>query len=290
MMLCSNPQLIKKVFSKAKILIAMHSEDEDILETNRKHCQQIYGENIPFEYHPMIHSDESCFLATKKALKLAERYNTRLHILHLSTAKEAVLFRNDISLKEKQITTEVTVHHLWFCDEDYIRLGAKIKWNPSIKTKADREELWKALLDDRIDIIVTDHAPHTLEEKESNYLNCPSGAPMIQHSLSAMLEFVHQGKLSLEKLVEKMCHNVADLYRIENRGYIREGYFADLVLVDLQSPWTVTKSNLLYKCGWSPLEGTTFQSKVTHTFVNGNLVYAMGIFHEYVPGKRLSFY
>lgn len=290
MMLCSNPQLMEKVFSEAKILIAIHSEDEDILEENKLHYQKIYGENIPFEYHPLIHSEEACFIATKKALELAEKYFTRLHILHLSTAKEAKLFNNDIPLKEKKITTEVCIHHLWFCDDDYKKLGAKIKWNPSIKTKADREELWKALLDDRIDIIATDHAPHAIEEKEKNYLQCPSGAPMVQHSLIAMLEFVHQGKLSLEKLVEKMCHNVADLYHIEKRGYIREGYHADLVLVDLHNPWTVDKSNILYKCGWSPFEGETFQSKVSHTFVNGNLVYEDGKFSEFISGQRLIFY
>jgi len=290
MMLCSNPQLMEKVFSEAKILIAIHSEDEDILEENKLHYQKIYGENIPFEYHPLIHSEEACFIATKKALELAEKHFTRLHILHLSTAKEAKLFNNDIPLKEKKITTEVCIHHLWFCDDDYKKLGAKIKWNPSIKTKADREELWKALLDDRIDIIATDHAPHAIEEKEKNYLQCPSGAPMVQHSLIAMLEFVHQGKLSLEKLVEKMCHNVADLYHIEKRGYIREGYHADLVLVDLHNPWTVDKSNILYKCGWSPFEGETFQSKVSHTFVNGNLVYEDGKFSEFISGQRLIFY
>ncbi|WP_411274234.1 amidohydrolase family protein, partial [Daejeonella sp.] len=290
MMLCSNPQLMEKVFSEAKILIAIHSEDEDILEENKLHYQKIYGENIPFEYHPLIHSEEACFIATKKALELAEKHITRLHILHLSTAKEAKLFSNDIPLIEKKITTEVCIHHLWFCDDDYKKLGAKIKWNPSIKTKADREELWKALLDDRIDIIASDHAPHAIEEKEKNYLQCPSGAPMVQHSLIAMLEFVHQGKLSLEKLVEKMCHNVADLYRIENRGYIREGYHADLVLVDLHNPWTVDKSNILYKCGWSPFEGETFQAKVSHTFVNGNLIYEDGKFPEFIPGQRVTFY
>jgi len=290
LMLCSNPQLMEKVFSEAKILIAIHSEDEGILEENKLHYQKIYGENIPFEYHPLIHSEEACFIATKKALELAEKHITRLHILHLSTAKEAKLFRNDIPLKEKKITTEVCIHHLWFCDDDYKKLGAKIKWNPSIKTKTDREELWKALLDDRIDIIASDHAPHSIEEKEKSYLQCPSGAPMVQHSLIAMLEFVHQGKLTLAKLVEKMCHNVADLYRIENRGYIRKGYHADLVLVDLISPWTVDKSNILYKCGWSPFEGVIFQSKVSHTFVNGNLVYEAGNFPEFIPGQVLTFY
>ncbi|MDQ3109137.1 MAG: dihydroorotase [Bacteroidota bacterium] len=290
MMLCSNPQLMEKVFSEAEILIAIHSEDEDILEENKLHYQKIYGENIPFEYHPLIHSDEACFIATKKAIGLAEKFNTRLHILHLSTAKEAKLFRNDIPLSEKTITTEVCIHHLWFCDEDYKTHGAKIKWNPSIKTKTDREELWKALLDDRIDIITTDHAPHTIEEKGGTYFKCPSGAPMVQHSLIAMLEFYHQGKITLEKIAEKMCHNPALLYKIKNRGFIREGYCADLILIDLNSPFTVSKDNILYKCGWSPFEGQTFQSKITHTFVNGNIVYENGNFSRFPPGQRLTFY
>jgi len=289
MMLCSNPQLMKKVFSEAEILIAIHSEDEDVLEENKLHYQKVFGENIPFEYHPLIHSDEACFIATKKAIALAEKFNTRLHILHLSTAKEAKLFRNDIPLTEKKITTEVCIHHLWFCDEDYKTLGAKIKWNPAIKTKVDRDELWKALLDDRIDIITTDHAPHTIEEKSKSYLQCPSGAPMVQHSLIAMLEFYHQGKISLEKIVEKMCHNPAILYKITNRGFIREGYCADLILIDLNSPNTVSKENILYKCGWSPFEGQTFQSKITHTFVNGNLIYENGNFQQFIPGQRLTF-
>jgi len=289
MMLSSNPQLMEKVFSEAEILIAIHSEDEDILEENKLHYQKVFGENIPFECHPLIHSDEACFISTKKAIALAEKFNTRLHILHLSTAKEAKLFRNDIPLSEKKITTEVCIHHLWFCDEDYKNLGAKIKWNPAIKTKADREELWKALLDDRIDIITTDHAPHTIEEKSKSYLQCPSGAPMVQHSLIAMLEFYHQGKISLEKIVEKMCHNPAILYKITNRGFVREGYCADLILIDLNSPNTVSKENILYKCGWSPFEGQTFQSKITHTFVNGNLIYENGNFQQFIPGQRLTF-
>jgi len=289
MMLSSNPQLMEKVFSEAEIFIAIHSEDEDILEENKLHYQKLYGENIPFECHALIHSDDACFVATKKAIELAKKHKTQLHILHLSTAKETALFQNDIPLSEKKITTEVCIHHLWFCDEDYKKSGAKIKWNPSIKTKTDREELWKALLDDRIDIITTDHAPHTFEEKQKPYLQCPSGAPMVQHSLVAMLEFYHQGKITLEKIAEKMCHNPALLYKIINRGFIREGYFADLVLVDLNALWTVTKENILYKCGWSPFEGQTFQSKITHTFVNGNLVYENGNFHEFIPGHRIKF-
>jgi len=283
-------EYLEQVFSECKGILAIHSEDDAMIERNIELFKEKYNEQIPIECHPLIRSEESCLIATKKAIALAERFNTRLHILHLSTAKEAELFRNDIPLSEKKITTEVCIHHLWFCDDDYKTLGAKIKWNPAIKTKADRDGLWKALLDDRIDLIVTDHAPHTIEEKGGHYLKCPSGAPMVQHSLIAMLEFYHQGKITLEKIAEKMCHNPALLYKIINRGFIREGYCADLILIDLNSPNTVSKDNILYKCGWSPFEGQTFQSKITHTFVNGNLVYGNGNFPPFIPGQRLTFY
>ena len=289
-LISANPQYLEQVFSQCKGILAIHSEDDATIERNTKHFKEKYNDQIPVECHPLIRSAEACFIATKKAIALAEKHNTRLHILHLSTAKEVALFRNDIPLSEKKITTEVCIHHLWFSNEDYKILGSKIKWNPAIKTKTDREELWKAMLDDRIDIITTDHAPHTLQEKGRNYLKCPSGAPMVQHSLPAMLEFYHQGKITLEKIAEKMCHNPALLYRIKNRGFLRKGYYADIVLVDLNAPWTVCKKNILYKCGWSPFEGQTFQSKITHTFVNGHLVYDNGQINETINGQRLEFH
>jgi dihydroorotase len=232
---------------------------------------------------------QSCYEATKRAIGLAKKHNARLHILHLTTEAETHLFQNDIPLQEKKITTEVSVHHLWFSDKDYERLGMLIKWNPAIKTQQDKEGLLKALLDDRIDLITTDHAPHTLEEKQKPYFQSMSGAPMVQHSLNCMLAFYKQGLISLEKIVEKMCHNPAILYGMTNRGFIREGYYADLTLVDLNSEWTVDKDNLLYECGWSPLEGTTFQTKINQTFVNGNLVYDNGAFQENIFGMPIAF-
>ena len=289
-LLADNPDTMEKLFANCKSIIAIHSEKEQIIEENEKTYRSKYGENVPVEFHPLIRSEEACYQATERAIQLAVKHNARLHILHLSTEAETHLFQNNIPLKEKKITTEVSVHHLWFSDKDYQRLGALIKWNPAIKTEKDRQGLFKALLDDRIDIVTTDHAPHTLEEKQKPYFQSMSGAPMVQHSLNIMLEFYKQGLISLEKIAEKMCHNVATLYRIEKRGFIREGYFADLTLVDLNSPWTVTNKNLLYKCGWSPLEGTNFRTKVTHTFVNGNLVFENGDFHEFKPGQRLEFH
>ena len=261
---------------------------EEIIEKNEELYREKYGENVPIAYHPLIRSEQACYEATERAIGLAEKHGARLHILHLSTAKETALFRNDIPLADKKITTEVSVHHLWFTDQDYERLGVLIKWNPAIKTQQDKEGLLAALLDDRIDLITTDHAPHTLEEKQKPYFQSMSGAPLVQHSLNCLLEFYHQGKISLEKIVEKMCHNPAILYRIKERGYIREGYFADLTLVDLNSEWTVSKENILYKCGWSPLEGTTFHSQVAKTWVNGHLAYDQGTFHEEVKGKALE--
>ena len=289
-LLVDNPDTMEKLFANCKSIIAIHSEKEQIIEENEKTYRSKYGENVPVEFHPLIRSEEACYQATERAIQLAVKHNARLHILHLSTEAETHLFQNNIPLKEKKITTEVSVHHLWFSDKDYQRLGTLIKWNPAIKTEKDRQGLFKALLDDRIDIVTTDHAPHTLEEKQKPYFQSMSGAPMVQHSLNIMLEFYKQGLISLEKIAEKMCHNVATLYRIEKRGFIREGYFADLTLVDLNSPWTVTNKNLLYKCGWSPLEGTNFRTKVTHTFVNGNLVFENGDFHEFKPGQRLEFH
>ncbi|MBY0432768.1 MAG: dihydroorotase [Cyclobacteriaceae bacterium] len=287
-LLADNPETMEKLFANCKSIIAIHSEKEQIVDENENTYRGKYGENVPIEFHSLIRSEKACYEATKRAIDLANKHEARLHILHLSTEAETHLFRNDIPLKEKNITTEVSVAHLWFSDKDYPRLGTLIKCNPAIKTEKDRLGLLKALLDDRIDIVTTDHAPHSLEEKQKPYFQSMSGMPMIQHSLNMMLELYKQGLVSLEKIAEKMCHNPATLYRIEKRGFIREGYFADLTIVDLHSSWTVGKENIFYKCGWSPLEGTTFQTKVTHTFVNGNLVYENGLFNEGIKGKTLA--
>jgi len=288
-LLADNPETMEKLFANCKSIIAIHSEKEVIVEENERSFKEKFGENIPAKYHPVIRSTEGCYEATKRAIELAKKHNARLHILHLTTEAETHLFQNDIPLIEKKITTEVSVHHLWFSDKDYDRLGMLIKWNPAIKTEQDKQGLLTALLDDRIDIVTTDHAPHTLEEKEQPYFQSMSGAPMVQHSLNCMLEFYKKNLISLEKIVEKMCHNPAILYKMTKRGFIREGYYADLTLVDLNSKWTVSKENLLYKCSWSPLEGTTFQTEIKQTFVNGNLVYDNGIFFEQVKGKEIEF-
>lgn len=286
--LADRPDMLEKLFANHKGLIAIHSEKEEIIEKNEEIYREKYGEDVPIACHPLIRSEQACYEATERAIGIAEKHGARLHILHLSTAKETGLFRNDIPLRDKKITTEVSVHHLWFTDQDYERLGVLIKWNPAIKTQKDKDELLAALLDDRIDLITTDHAPHTLEEKQKPYFQSMSGAPLVQHSLACLLEFFRQGKISLEKIVEKMCHNPAILYRIKQRGFIREGYFADLALVDLNREWTVSKENILYKCGWSPLEGTTFHSQVLKTWVNGHLAFDEGVFHEEVKGKALE--
>jgi dihydroorotase len=287
-LLADNPDTMEKLFANCKSIIAIHSEKEQLVEENEQMFREKYGEDVPVEFHPIIRSEKACYDATKRAIEIANKYNARLHILHLTTEAETHLFRNDIPLKEKNITTEVSVHHLWFSDVDYKRLGTLIKWNPAIKSDNDKKGLLKALLDDRIDIITTDHAPHTIEEKLKPYFQSMSGAPIVQHSLNIMLEFFKQGLISLEKVVEKMCHNPAILYAIEKRGYIKEGYFADLCIVDLNTNWVVDKSNILSKCGWSPLEGTKFQTMVTHTFVNGNLVYHNGNFNESSRGHQLK--
>ncbi len=286
-LLADNPDTLEKLFANCHAFIAIHAEKEKIIEANEEHYREKYGDNVPVEFHPVIRSEQACFEATKQAIELANKHNARLHILHLSTAAETALFRNDIPLTEKNITTEVSVHHLWFSDADYKRLGTHIKWNPAIKTEKDKNGLLEALIDDRIDIITTDHAPHTIEEKDKPYFQSMSGAPLIQHALIVLLEFYKQGKISLEKIVEKMCHNPAVLYGLDKRGFIREGYHADLTLVDLDASWTVSKENILYKCGWSPLEGTTFHSRVTHTFVNGNLVFEEGRINEEAKGMPL---
>ncbi len=288
-MLVDNPETLEKIFSNTKMLIAVHCEDEATIRTNTQKYLDKYGEDIPVKFHYLIRSEEACYKSSSKAIELAKKTGARLHVFHLSTAIETELFRNDIPLKEKKITAEVCVHHLTFTNEDYETKGGLIKWNPAVKTQKDKDGLWKALLDDRIDVIATDHAPHTWEEKQNVYTKCPSGAPLVQHSLAVMLENYRKGKISLEKIVEKMCHNPAILFRIEKRGFIKEGYKADLVLVDLDESWTVAKENILYKCGWSPLEGTEFHSKVTHTFVNGNLVFENGKIKEEKYGERVLF-
>jgi dihydroorotase len=287
-LLADNPEIMEKLFANCTSIIAIHSEKEQIVEENENIYREKYGDNVPIEFHPIIRSEKACYEATKRAIEIANKHQARLHILHLTTEAETHLFRNDIPLKEKNITTEVSVHHLWFSDIDYKRLGTLIKWNPAIKTEKDKIGLLKALLDDRIDIVTTDHAPHTLDEKQKSYFQSMSGAPIIQHSVNIMLEFYKQGLISLEKITEKMCHNPATLYSIEKRGFIREGYFADLTIVDLNTSWTVDKNTILSKCGWSPLEGTTFQTKVTYTFVNGNLIYENGKFDETKRGQALQ--
>ena len=288
-MLVDNLEVLEKIFSSTKLIISVHCEDEETIKKNTADHKALYGEHIPIELHPIIRSEEACYLSSSRAIALAKKTGARLHVFHLSTAKETALFRNDIPLEEKQITSEVCVHHLWFSDQDYKEKGTHIKWNPAVKTAADRQGLWKALLDDRLDIIATDHAPHTLEEKSNSYLKAPSGGPLVQHALLALLEKVSEKVISIEKVVEKACHNPAIIFQIENRGFIKEGYYADLVLIDPKAPQTVCKENILYKCGWSPFEGTTFSSSVTHTFVNGVLMYHEGTFNDDVKGKRITF-
>ncbi|MGB2128586.1 MAG: dihydroorotase [Flavicella sp.] len=288
-MLVDDEDVLRKIFSSTEMVISVHCEDEATIKANlQQHIEQ-YGEDIPIKQHPIIRSEEACYLSSSKAIQLAKETGARLHIFHLSTAKETELFRNDIPLKDKKITAEVCVHHLNFNDENYTDKGTLIKWNPAVKSKTDQEGLWKALLDDRIDVIATDHAPHTLEEKQQIYTKAPSGGPLVQHAYPAMINAYKSGKISLEKIVEKMCHNPAILFDIKNRGYIRKGYFADLVLVDMDISWTANKENTLYKCGWTPFEGTEFKSSITHTFVNGNLIFDNGKFDDNTKGKRLEF-
>lgn len=287
--LANYPDFLEKLFSRTNSLVALHSEDDTIIKNNTNTYRQLYGENIPFEIHPKIRSEEACLLATKRVLEIAKKHNNRLHLFHVSTAAEANLFEGNVPIREKRITAEACIHHLWFSDNDYEKLGAKIKWNPAIKTENDKNGLLAALLENKLDIIATDHAPHTLQEKSGTYFNSLSGGPLVQHALPVMLELFHQGKISIEKIVEKMSHNVAEIYRIKERGYIREGYYADLVLVDLNNEWKVTTANTLYNCQWSPFEEQLFKSKIVKTFVNGTLVYDDGIFNESRNGKRLKF-
>ena len=288
-MLVDNPEVLENIFSKTNLLISVHCEDEKTIKNNLEKYLKEYGDDIPIEMHPKIRSAEACYLSSSKAIELAKKTGARLHVFHLSTEKETHLFSNKKPLAEKKITAEVCVHHLWFTQEDYKTKGTKIKWNPAVKSQKDKDGLWKALLDDRLDVIATDHAPHTLEEKRNGYNKAPSGGPLVQHALVALLEMYHRGKISLEKIVEKACHNPAILFQVKDRGYIREGYKADLVLIDLISPWTVNKENILYKCGWSPFEGTTFKSRVSHTFVNGTLTYENMKFPNKSIPQRLTF-
>jgi len=288
-MLVDDKSVLENIFEKSKMLIAVHCEDEATIQKNTAHYKSIYGEDVPIELHPKIRSDEACYKSSSMAIELANKHNTRLHVFHLSTAKEMELFRNDIPLEEKRITAEVCIHHLWFDDSQYAEKGTHIKWNPAVKSASDRDAVFEALLNDRIDVIATDHAPHTLEEKNNTYFNAPSGGPLVQHALVAMLEFYHQGKISLEKIVEKMCHAPAICFQVQGRGFLREGYAADLVLIDLDIEWQVQKENILYKCAWSPFEGTTFKSRVSHTFVNGHLAYYESQFDESIKGQRLLF-
>ena len=288
-MLVDDKKVLEEIFEKSPMLIAVHCEDEDTIKHNTQLAIEKYGEDIPISEHPNIRSAEACYKSSSMAVELAKKYNTRLHVFHLSTEKELELFDNTIPLSEKRITAEVCIHHLWFNEDNYKEKGTHIKWNPAVKKESDRSALFEALLNDKLDVVATDHAPHTKEEKSNTYLRAPSGGPLVQHALAAMLEFYKKGRISLEKIVEKMCHNPAILFQVVERGYIKEGYYADLVLVDLDQTWHVNKDNILYKCNWSPFEGYTFSTKVSHTFVNGNLAYENGVFNESVKGKRLEF-
>lgn len=288
-MLVDNPEILEEIFSQVKMPICVHCEDEATIRKNTEIYKEQYGEDIPVKFHHLIRSEEACYLSSSKAIELAKKTGAKLHVYHLSTAKEMELFRNDIPLKDKKITAEVCVHHLHFTNEDYETKGSLIKWNPAVKTETDKNGLWEALLDDRIDIIATDHAPHTLEEKSNKYLSCPSGAPLVQYSLPVMFEYFKKGKITLEKVVEKMCHNPAILFEIEKRGFVKEGYKADLVLINPNAEITVSKENIFSKCGWSPLENETFHSEITHTFVNGFLAYENGKVSPEKHGERLLF-
>jgi dihydroorotase len=288
-MLVDNEQTLENIFSKAPMLVATHCEDEQTIRENLIAFKERYGEDLTIEMHPLIRSAEACYKSSSLAVELAKKYQTRLHILHISTAKEVELFDNSIALKDKKITAEACVHHLWFNDQDYAKKGNFIKWNPAVKKASDQEGILAGVLSDRIDVIATDHAPHTLAEKQQPYLQAPSGGPLVQHALPALLEMHLQGKISLEKIAEKTAHNLAICFQIEKRGFIREGYWADLVLVNLNDPFKVTPLNVFYKCGWSPFDGETFSASITHTFVSGNLAYQNGKFMTSEVGKRLTF-
>jgi len=288
-MLVDNEATLEKIFSSTKMLIAVHCEDEATIKENLEKYKAEFGEDIPVTMHHLIRSEDACYISSSKAIALAKKTGARLHVFHLSTAKEMELFSNKIPLAEKQITAEVCIHHLWFSNEDYATKGNFIKWNPAVKTVADRDALWNALLNDTIDVIATDHAPHTLEEKTQKYTSAPSGGPLVQHAVVALFEAYHNGKISVEKIVQKMCHNPAIVFKIEKRGFIKEGYYADLAIVNPSKPWSVNKDNILYQCGWSPFEGANFKSRVSHTFVNGQLVYENAKVKEIMAAQRLQF-
>ena len=288
-MLVDNFQVLNNIFSNAEGLIAVHCEDEELIKKNMKHAKDKYGDNVPIYEHPNIRSHDACFKSSSLAVELAKKHNSRLHVLHISTKKEIELFSNKLPLGEKRITSEVCIHHLSFTDKDYDKKGAYIKWNPAVKTQQDQNALWKGLLDDKLDIIATDHAPHTKEEKNNFYFSSPSGAPMVQHSLPMMLQHTLTKKITIERIVEKMSHAPATCFKIKKRGFIREGYFADLVIVKPNSKWTIKKDNILYSCGWSPLEGESFEFVITHTIVNGNIVYKHGKIIDGNIGQELLF-
>lgn len=288
-MLVDDATVLEEIFENSPLIISAHCEDESTIKANMEKAVAEYGDDIPMEKHPEIRSAEACYISSSRAIELAKKTGARLHVFHLSTAKEMALFNGKEKLKNKKITSEVCIHHLWFSDEDYAEKGSLIKWNPAVKTPADRKALLKALVSNKIDVIATDHAPHTLEEKQNVYTKAPSGGPLVQHALPALFEYLHEGVLTIEQIVQKTSHNPALLFDVEKRGFIKEGYFADLVLVNLNSPWTVNNSNIFYKCGWSPFFGNTFKSRITHTFVNGHLVYNNFKFSEDMPGQQLKF-
>jgi dihydroorotase len=288
-MLVDDEHTLSKLFAQSPTLIATHCEDEQTIRANTEKYKKLYGENLPVRMHPEIRNAEACFKSSSFAVELAKKHGTRLHILHISTEIETTLFDNKLPLKDKKITAEACVHHLWFTDDDYDTKGTFIKWNPAVKSAKDREAVFNAVLNDKIDVIATDHAPHTKQEKQNTYFKAPSGGPLVQHALVSLFEHAKNGKISVEKIVEKTAHNPAILFEIEKRGFIREGYFADLVLVNPNNKWTVTSNNILYKCGWSPFEGYTFSTYIEKTFVNGHLVYNAGEFDESKTGERLHF-
>ena len=288
-MLVDNPEVLRAIFNSTKLVIAVHCEDEQTIRTNLKAAQEKYGDDIPMAEHPLIRSEEACYLSSSQAVALAKETGARLHVFHVSTAKELELFRNDIPLKEKKITAEVCIHHLWFSAEDYETKGTRIKWNPAVKTKDDRAALWEGLNTDLLDVLATDHAPHTNEEKNQVYTKAPSGGPLVQHALPALLTAYHQGKITLKKIVQKACHNPALLFDVIDRGYIREGYYADLVILDLNKEFEVTKNDILYQCGWSPFEGAQFKGYVEATLLNGQLAYSKGQVHPQSAAMQLTF-
>jgi len=288
-MLVDNPSTLEGIFANAPTLVATHCEDEATIQNNLQQFKALHGDKLTIDMHPLIRNEEACYLSSSFAVNLAKKYGTRLHILHISTGKETFLFDNQTPLKDKKITSEACIHHLWFNNKDYATKGNFIKWNPAVKTQNDQSQILKAVLDNHIDVIATDHAPHTLEEKSKEYSSAPAGGPLVQHAFNALFQMYHQGKISLEKIAEKTSHSLAICFKIKDRGFIREGYYADLTLVDLNSSYTVTKENILYKCGWSPFEGQTFNSQITHTFVSGHLAYENGVFNENKLGERLTF-